>query len=167
VVVSLSLDNLVVNVGEAGYADPVDDSRGAALAQLLIGGFDVMVELVVADLEKNGHPGVTATHEFALTAIDAGAQNASALGRSLGVTKQAAAKTISALEQLGYVTRVDDAQDARRRMLAVTDRGHDMMALGAHAFDEIRKRLIDRVGASDVDAMERVLSQLTGTSPPA
>ena len=146
------------------YAQTVNDSPGAALAQLLIGSFEVMVEQVVADLEKEGHPGVTATHEFALTAIEGGAQSASALGRSLGVSKQAAAKTISALEQLGYVTRLDDLLDARRITVTVTDRGHEMMTLGAHAFDEIRERLIDCVGAADVDAVERALRQLSQVS---
>ena len=160
VVVSVAIDNHVVNTVMSRYPEIVNASPGASLAQLLIGSFDVMVEQVVAELEKKGHPGVTATHEFALTAIEGGAQSASALGRSLGVSKQAAAKTISALEQLGYLTRLDDAQDARRRTLAVTDRGREMMTLGAHAFDNVRRRLITSAGASEVEAMERVLAQL-------
>ena len=90
-------------------------SPGARLARLLLGSFDAMVAEVVDELARQGHPGVTATHEFALRAIEAGGNDASALGRRLGVSKQAAAKTIAALEQLGYVERLVDPDDARRK----------------------------------------------------
>jgi DNA-binding MarR family transcriptional regulator len=39
--------------------------------------------------------------------------SASSLGRSLGVSRQAAAKSIAALEELGYVERQTDPRDAR------------------------------------------------------
>ena len=80
-------------------------SHGAELALLLLGGFHSMVDEVVPQLEARGHAGVTPVHEFALRAIDGGADTASELGRRLSVSKQAAAKTITALEQLGYVAR--------------------------------------------------------------
>ena len=51
-----------------------------------------MVDEVVAELERRGHPGVRPGHGFALRAIDGGADTAAELGRRLSVTKQAAAK---------------------------------------------------------------------------
>lgn len=125
-----------------------------------------MTDEVIADLERQGHPGVTATHEFALQAINGGAQSASALGRSLGVSKQAAAKTIAALEELDYLERRNDPSDARRKELVVTARGHEMTALGARAFDELRTRLAERVGTEQLDAAERVLGELAGGQKP-
>src|SRR5262245_34596842 len=99
-------------------------SQGAELALLLLGGFEAMVDEVGAGLEQRGHPGVRPVHEFALSAIDAGAGSASELGRHLGVSKQAAAKTIASLQQMGYVEREGDPSDGRRQLLRVTDRGH-------------------------------------------
>ncbi|MEO5533959.1 MAG: MarR family transcriptional regulator [Pseudolysinimonas sp.] len=116
---------------------------------------------VVVELEREGHPGVTATHAFALDAIDAGAQSASELGRSLGVSKQAAAKTIATLEELSYLDRRADPQDARRKHLTVTDRGHEMMAIGAGAFDAYRTRLAGQVGILALHSLEKVLRVLT------
>jgi DNA-binding MarR family transcriptional regulator len=136
-------------------------SRGAELAQLLLQGFDTLVGDVVTELDRRGHPGVTATHEFALQAIDSGAQSASELGRSLNVSKQAAAKSIAALEDLGYLNRHSDPDDARRKTLVVTDRGHEMMTLGAEMFDDLRSRLAARVGEAQLDALEDVLKELT------
>jgi DNA-binding MarR family transcriptional regulator len=142
----------------------VDESRGAALARLLLGGFTTMVDQVIVELEHHGHPGVTATHEFALTAIDAGAQSASALGRELQVSKQAAAKSIAALEELGYLHRRTDPDDARRKILVVSPRGHEMMAIGARAFDELRSKLVAQVGAERMEIVESVLTTLGAVS---
>ena len=141
-------------------------SQGAELAQLLLAGFESLVDEVVADLARRGHPGVTAAHEFALQAIDAGARSASELGRRLDVSKQAAGKTIAALEGLGYVERRNDAVDARRKTLTVTPRGRDMMRIGAEAFDRIRDRWAGQVGLARVESVEdalRMLSAARGT----
>ena len=100
-------------------------SPGADLALLLLGSFHAMVDEVTVELEARGHPGVRPVHEFALRAVHQGADTASDLGRRLSVSKQAAAKTIAALEQLGYVDREADPSDARRKRLRVTPHGED------------------------------------------
>ena len=136
------------------------DTPGAALAKSLLDAFTAMVDEVVAELERQGHPGVTATHAFALQAIEAGAQSASTLARQLGVSRQAAAKSIAALEELGYLDRHDDAVDARRKMLVVTARGREMIAIGATAFDDLRRRLAKNVGRATLESFESVLKTL-------
>jgi DNA-binding MarR family transcriptional regulator len=135
-------------------------SAGAELAKLLLKTFTTLVDVVVEELEREGHPGVTATHAFALEAIDEGAQSASELSRSLGVSRQAAAKTILALEELHYLDRHDDPDDARRKRLTVTARGHEMIRIGGRAFDSLRSQAAERVGLSELEAAERVLANL-------
>jgi hypothetical protein len=68
---------------------------GARL-DLLLAGFTTLVDEVSMEVERNGYPGVTATHEFALRVIDSGVQSASIRDRSLRVSTQPAAKTIAA-----------------------------------------------------------------------
>ena len=172
VVDSLSTDNKVVNIDNdvvnrlsLRYRDAVETSEGARLALLLLESFTAMVEEVVAELARQGHPGVTVTHEFALRAIDDGANDASALGRRLEVSKQAAAKTITALEQLGYVERVADPSDARRKELRVTARGYEMDAIGGATFDKLRKRWQASIGSQHVRATENALRELNGGEP--
>jgi DNA-binding MarR family transcriptional regulator len=138
----------------------VDTSRGAELAMLLLAGFTAMVDEVVTELERRGHPGVTASHEFALQAVDGGAQNASELGRSLGVSRQAAAKSIAALEALGYIERQTDAVDGRRKLLIVTTRGRDMVRIGAAAFDNVRARWSAQLGQEQLELIESRLRDL-------
>jgi DNA-binding MarR family transcriptional regulator len=132
----------------------VDKSRGAELAMLLLDGFNAMVDEVVAELARRGHPGVTASHEFALQAMDGGAQNASELGRSLGISRQAAAKSIVALEQLGYVERQTDPFDARRKQLIVTTRGYEMVRIGGAVFDDLRARWLAQLGREQFETLE-------------
>jgi DNA-binding MarR family transcriptional regulator len=139
-------------------------STGAELALLLLGGFHAMADEVVAELERRGHPGVRPVHEFALRAIGAGADTASELGRRLSVSKQAAAKTIAALEEMGYVDREDDPADARRKRLRVTPRGHEMTTVGARLFDDVRARWAAEVGAAELDAIQTRLAQLVGVT---
>lgn len=97
-----------------------------------------MVDDVVAELERRGHAGVRPVHEFALRAIGSGADTASELGRRLAVSEQAAAKTIAALEAMGYVAREADPADARRKPLRVTARGREMVEIGGALFDDVR-----------------------------
>ncbi len=161
----VNTDNDVVNCLSPRYGDAVETSQGARLALLLLGSFTTMVEEVVAELARQGHPGVTVTHEFALRAIDEGANDASALGRRLGVSKQAAAKTITALEQLGYVERVAHPSDARRKELRVTSRGYEMDAIGGATFDKLRERWQASIGSQHARATENALRELNGGEP--
>ncbi|MEV5843503.1 MarR family winged helix-turn-helix transcriptional regulator [Streptomyces sp. NPDC051985] len=140
-------------------------SPGAELALLLLGGFQSMVGDVHGALAHRGHPGVRAGHEFALRAIDEGADTASELGRRLSVSKQGAAGAVAALEKLGYVERESDPSDGRRKRLRVTDRGHDMMALGASLFDEVRERWAAQIGPEQLEALEAHLARFVESRP--
>lgn len=137
-------------------------SSGADLALLLLGGFHTMVDEVTAELARRGHDGVRPVHEFALRAVDAGADTASELGRRLSVTKQAAAQTIAVLEQFGYVDREPDPGDARRKRVRVTARGRELMTVGESLFDDVRNRWAARIGAEQLETLETHLAALTG-----
>lgn len=132
---------------------------------LLLGGFHSMVDDVVRELDRRGHPGVRPVHEFALRAIDGGADTASELGRRLSVTKQAAAKTIAALQRLGYVELQPDPSDGRRKRIRVTPRGHEMTAIGASLFDDVRRRWAAQIGVEALEALETHLNQLVVRRP--
>lgn len=140
-------------------------SPGADLALLLLGGFRVLVEEVQDGLERHGHPGIRPVHEFALSAVDEGASSTSELGRRLGVSKQAAAKTATFLLDRGYLTQGSDDRDGRRRPLAVTARGTEMLAIGQQLFDDLRVRWAARIGHDELDTLEAHLRELVSSAP--
>ena len=135
---------------------------GADLAQLLLGGFRILADQATAELAARGYEEIRPAQEFALQAILSGADNASDLGRRMSVSKQAAAKTIAALEQHAYVAREPDPADKRRMRLYVTDHGRAMLREGEKIFDELRGQWERQVGAETLAQLERTLRQLVG-----
>ncbi|MFG1925029.1 MarR family winged helix-turn-helix transcriptional regulator [Cryptosporangium sp. NPDC048952] len=135
---------------------------GADLALLLLGGFRSLADRATAELAARGYEDVRPVHDFALTAILSGADNASELGRRMSVTKQSAAKTIAVLEERGYVAREPDPADGRRMRLHVTERGLAMRREGEAIFDEMREQWEEQVGAEALRGVEDALRQLLG-----
>lgn len=138
--------------------------KGADLALLLLGGFRQLAEGAGAELLRRGYPELRPHQEFAMRAIVSGADSASELGRRLGVSKQAAAKVIGILEERGYVARVDDASDSRRKLLAVTPLGHKAMTEGEAIFDDLRAAWATKIGEPALDRLQSDLSILLGES---
>lgn len=140
------------------YGELVEQTDGARLALLLLGSFEAMVDEVVHALAEQGHHNVSATHAFALQAIDDGADSAAKLARAMGVTRQAAAKTVEAVEGLGYIERIANPTDARGKRLQVTPRGEDMMRIGGKEFDAIRDRWAAEVGTRRIEHLQATLA---------
>lgn len=87
--------------------------------------------------------------------------SATLLGRRLGVSKQAAGKTVERLEDLGYVTRLPDPDDARSKKVVLTDRGLEVLRISAQIFDEIRSEWANAMGADSLLALEDGLYAVT------
>ncbi len=133
---------------------------GPQLALLLLGGFRTLTDAAHTELAARGFQGFRPVHEFAMSAIAAGATTTSELGRRLSVSKQAAAKTVAALQELGFVTMAADPHDARRKSLVVTELGLSAVRQGAQIFDELREAWIRRVGREQIEALESTLATL-------
>jgi DNA-binding MarR family transcriptional regulator len=138
----------------------VEKITGAQFAMLLYGAFDAMASEVHTELARAGHPHLSVSNEFAMREIDDGADSAADLARALGVTRQAAAKTIISLENLDYVGRISDDADARRKRLVVTDHGREAVAIGAQAFDAIYTRWRETAGENDAALVVNALRTL-------
>jgi len=133
---------------------------GADLALLLLGGFRALADAASGELAVRGHPKIRPVHDFAIRAIDGGADTASQLAGQLGVSKQAVSKTLAFLEERGYITSEPDPRDTRRHRFAVTDAGHDLLRTGDQVFDELRDRWAQRIGDQELDRLEDALAEL-------
>jgi DNA-binding MarR family transcriptional regulator len=123
------------------------------------------VDDATAELAHRGYEDVRPVHDFAMRAIAAGADNASGLARRLSVSKQAAAKTVSVLQERGYVAREADPVDARRKRLQVTALGFEVMREGEAIFDELRDKWKQQIGPDELERLESRLAALVGASP--
>jgi DNA-binding MarR family transcriptional regulator len=136
------------------------DRYGFELPLLLFGGFRSIIDELHAELARRGHPDVRPAHGFALQAIGLRGATAAEAGRRLGISKQAAGKTIERLEELGYVHRAGDEKDRRRKLVRLTPRGVEVLALSAMIFDDIRSRWQHALGAPRLSALEEDLQTM-------
>jgi DNA-binding MarR family transcriptional regulator len=130
---------------------------GFELPLLLFAGFRSMIDELHAELAKRGHPDMRPAHGFAMQAIGLGGATATEVGKRLGISKQAAGKTVERLEELGYVQRTDDDQDRRRKVVRLTPRGISALTLSAMIFGDIRARWASELGAARLAELERDL----------
>ena len=138
---------------------------GFELPLRLLLGFRVLIDRLHAELARQGHPDVRPVHGFVLQAVGPGGTTAVELGRRLGITKQAAAKHVEALERLGYLRRIADPHDARRKVLQLTDRGADSLGRSARIFDALRAEWADTLGVERLRALEADLRAVTASTP--
>lgn len=138
---------------------------GFELAFLLLGSFRRMIDDLHTDLADAGFPEARPGHGFALQAMGPTAISISDLSRRLGVTKQAASKTVRHLEEIGYVTREADPRDARATLIARSERGNAMLRESARIFDRQRDTLRAEIGDEQFDLVIAALRTMRGTAP--
>jgi DNA-binding MarR family transcriptional regulator len=136
---------------------PDADPPGWELPLLLFAGFRTLIDELHASLAAHGHPDVRPVHGFAMQAIGMRGASISEIGRRLGVSKQAAGKTVDRLAALGYVERVDDPRDARSKLIRLTPRGVDSLRLAAEIFERLRADWVAQLGAERVRSLESSL----------
>ncbi|GLY63894.1 MarR family winged helix-turn-helix transcriptional regulator [Amycolatopsis taiwanensis] len=137
------------------------DPPGYELPLLLLFGFRSLIDDLHAELARQGHPDARPMHGFVFQAIGHEGTTAVELGRALGISKQAAGKTIDTLERLGYVYRERDPQDGRRMTVRLTDRGVDSLVKSVRIFDQLRARWAKTLGAERLRALEDDLRKVT------
>lgn len=133
------------------------DPPGYELPLLLLAGFRSLIDQVNAGLAERGHPDMRPAYGFAMQAVGVRGATGTELGRRLGVSKQAAGKTVDRLVTLGYVERVDDPHDARRKLIRLTPRGVDCLTQSAEIFERLRAGWVARLGADRVAQIESSL----------
>jgi DNA-binding MarR family transcriptional regulator len=131
-----------------------EDGAGYELPLLLLAAFRAVIDEAHEELATRGHPELRPAHGFAMQAIGTFGATAADVGRRLGVSKQAAGKTIDRLAELGYVERGGESADRRRKLVRLTPRGTEALTLSAGAFENVRSRWAGLLGADRVAALE-------------
>jgi DNA-binding MarR family transcriptional regulator len=142
-------------------ASAPQDAPGFELPLRMFMAFRMALDEVHAELAAQGHPDVRPTHGYVFQAIGPHGTTAADLGRTLGISKQAAGKTIAALEGLGYVALSPDPHDARRKLVHLTARGVDVLARSARVFETIRARWAAELGTERLRELEADMRRMT------
>ena len=139
-----------------------NERAGFELPLLLLGAFRSLIDELHDTLAESDHTEARPLHGFALQAIGPDGTTASELGRRLGVSKQAAAKTVATLERVGYVSREPDLQDGRAVRLQRTRRGEETLSLSTAFFESHHGGLAQDLGLRRFAELEDDLEQVAG-----
>src|ERR1700722_20772956 len=129
-------------------------SAGYELPLLLFAGFRSIIDELHVELARRGYQDMRPAHGFAMQAIGFSGATATEVGRRLGISKQAAGKTVERLEALGYVERAGDGHDRRRKLVRLTPRGVKALTLSAATFTYIRARFEHILGQREAAEFE-------------
>jgi DNA-binding MarR family transcriptional regulator len=146
-----------------GMSSTTPERFGFELPLLLAGAFRALVDALHAELTKRGHPGARPLHGFALQAVGPGGATLSELGRRLGVSKQAAAKTAAGLERLGYIVREAHPTDARAVAVRRSSRGDELLELSGEIFARLRAEWATTLGAERLRTLEDDLERIASS----
>ncbi len=82
------------------------------------------------------------------------------LAERLGVSQQAASKSVADLERRGYLARRPDPDDARTRLVRLTDRGRGVIAAARRRRAEVEEELTAALGADRTEAARLLLADV-------
>jgi DNA-binding MarR family transcriptional regulator len=140
---------------------PAEETPGFELPLLLLAGFRTLIDQLHTELAARGHPDMRPVHGFAMQAIGTGGTTSGELGRRLGVSKQAAGKTVDRLAEIGYVDRRSDPADGRRKLVRLTPHGIDALLLSARIFDELHAEWARQLSPGRLRDLENDLRAMT------
>jgi DNA-binding MarR family transcriptional regulator len=137
---------------------------GFEIVFLLGGAFRSVITELHESLAEQGHADARPLHGFVLQAVGRDGSTIADLARTLGVSRQAAAKTAARLEELGYLARRSHPSDARAVRLVRTARAEDLLTRSAVFFEMRARQWRQAAGADAFDAAVKTLAMMAGNA---
>jgi DNA-binding MarR family transcriptional regulator len=141
------------------------DAPEPSLGVLLFLPYRHMEQRILDAVVEAGYP-VTVAQARVFQRIDAGGSRLTELAASAQVTKQSAGFLVDQLEAGGYVERVPDPRDARARLIRITDRGREAIAVAGVMQDRIEAEWRQHVGDRQLEQLRSILLRLRSITDP-
>lgn len=138
--------------------------RPGELARLLRRAHSAVDDVMAAEIEARGIPGIRPAHYPVLRALAPEGTRMADLARDAGITRQAVAQTVASLAEAGIVEVVPDPSDRRAKLVRYTKRGRRAYAIGLSVFDELERAFAQRVGHEQAVALRAQLDALRETA---
>ncbi len=127
------------------------------LAILLAASYRVVAERLLRAMADAGIRGMRPAYGFVIRAVAAEAPSVSRLAELLDVSKQAASKLADDMCRAGFLERHADETDRRSTRLALSRKGHAVLARATRTSAAMERELRQSLGDADVAALRRVL----------
>lgn len=138
---------------------------GPSLGVLLFLPYRHMEQRILDAVVAAGYP-VTLSQARVFQRIDADGSRLTDLAAAAQVTKQTAGFLVDQLAAAGFVERVLDPTDARARLVRITPRGYDAIAVARGVQDEIEAEWSAHLGPREVERLRSSLLRLREITDP-
>jgi DNA-binding MarR family transcriptional regulator len=136
-----------------------------SLGVLLFLPYRHMEQRILDAVVAAGYP-VTLAQARVFQRIDRSGSRLTELAAASQVTKQTAGFLVDQLEAGGYVERAPDPSDARARLIRITSRGYDVIAVAGAVQDQIETEWRQHLGARQTDQLRQILVRLREITDP-
>jgi len=143
----------------------VTDTDDANLGLLLFIPYRFMETAVLNALRRAGHD-IPLNQARVFQRIMPAGSRLTELAEAAQLTKQTVGSIVDQLELAGYVQRVVDPDDARARLVVITDRGKELIELSIPVVGEIERAWEAYLGAARFQQLRKSLQALGEITDP-
>ncbi|MEU2543616.1 MarR family winged helix-turn-helix transcriptional regulator [Streptomyces iakyrus] len=143
----------------------MQNSEAMALSAALLAVAGGLTQRINEGVLARGFEGVRPAHGFAFARLAPDGATVTDLAAHLGVTKQAASQLVDELVRKGYAERRPHPEDARARLVVLTERGWGCTRAAEEAAAEAVREWGDLLGEREVRSLGRQLLRIAPDGP--
>ncbi|WP_328428746.1 MarR family winged helix-turn-helix transcriptional regulator [Streptomyces sp. NBC_00443] len=143
----------------------MQNSEAMALSATLLAVAGELTQRIHDGVVARGFEGLRPAHGFAFARLAPDGATATDLAGHLGVTKQAASQLVDEIVRKGYAERRPHPDDARARLVVLTERGWACTRAAEEAASDAVRAWVGVLGESEVQALLRQLVRIAPHGP--
>jgi len=138
----------------------VQNSEAIALSAVLLAAAGELTQRINEGVVARGFEGVRPAHGYVFVRLSVGGATVTDVAAHLGVTKQAASQLVDDVVRKGYVERRPHPDDARARLLVLTERGWACTRAAEEAAADAVRPWVELLGEGEVRALRDRLARI-------
>jgi DNA-binding MarR family transcriptional regulator len=135
------------------------------LGLLLFIPYRAMESAVLDALREHGHQ-LTISQARVFQRLGPDGSRPGELAEATQLSKQTLGSILDQLEGAGYVTRVPDPSDGRARLVTITERGRELVALSLPVVQEMEQAWAQHLGPARTRQLREALTELRELTDP-
>ncbi|OIJ86327.1 MarR family winged helix-turn-helix transcriptional regulator [Streptomyces colonosanans] len=143
----------------------MQNSEAMALSAALLAVAGELTRRIHDGVVARGFEGVRPAHGFAFARLAPDGATVTELAAHLGVTKQAASQLVDEMVRKGYVERRPHPEDARARLIMLTERGWACARAAEEAAVEAVRPWTELLGEREVRTLQGQLLRIAPHGP--
>ncbi|MFD1656791.1 MarR family winged helix-turn-helix transcriptional regulator [Streptomyces caeni] len=143
----------------------MQNSEAMALSAALLAVAGELTRRIHHGVEARGFEGLRPAHGFAFARLAPGGATVTDLAAHLGVTKQAASQLVEEIVRKGYAERRPHPEDARARLVVLTERGRACARAAEEAAAEAVRPWAELLGEREIRSLFRQLLRIAPCGP--